>query len=153
MLRHGLDVVNSMQDRWWMRLIAPGVTDPLERLKAAAQVWIQVTESFDAFSAAHPGLCHTVRFEDLTQDPERFCKSVVDFLGERWEPEMLEYQSFPHAGSGDNKTPSHRSIRRNSNKYAGWPEEHRRVVHDLLAPHLERQGYRAGTVEAATVGR
>jgi hypothetical protein len=153
MLRHGLDVVNSMQDRWWMNMIAPGVTDPLERLKAAAQVWIRVTESFDAFSAAYPALCHTVRFEDLTAQPERFARRAIDFLGEPWEPEILEYRSFPHAGSGDNKTPTHRSIRQNSNKYASWPEEHRRPLQHMIAEHLERQGYGAGAAPAACAVR
>lgn len=143
MLRHGLDVVNSMQDRAWMDLIAPGVTDPLERLKAAARVWIRITESFDAFRMTHPELCLTVRFEDFTAHPEPTMRRVVEFLGEPWEPTMLDYRAFPHSGSGDNKTSKHASIRQNSNKFTSWPEEHRRVIGELLAPHLERQGYAA----------
>lgn len=33
----------------------------------------------------------TVRYEDLTADPERETRRICDFLGVDWEPEMLEY--------------------------------------------------------------
>jgi hypothetical protein len=48
---------------------------------------------------------HTVRYEDLTADPERETRAICEFLGIPWEPGMLEYGNFDHgrykAGLGD----------------------------------------------------
>ncbi|HYH88155.1 MAG TPA: sulfotransferase [Solirubrobacteraceae bacterium] len=48
---------------------------------------------------------HTVRYEDLTTDPERETRAICEFLGIPWEEGMLEYGRFDHgrfkAGLGD----------------------------------------------------
>ena len=46
--------------------------------------------------SALPGL--TVRYEELTASPERVVGELCDFLGLPFEPGMLEYGSFGHAG-------------------------------------------------------
>jgi hypothetical protein len=47
----------------------------------------------------------TVRYEDLTTDPETVTRGMCDFLGVPWEPGMLDYGKFAHdglvAGLGD----------------------------------------------------
>jgi hypothetical protein len=51
----------------------------------------------------HPGI--TVRYEDLTTEPERVTRELCAFLGVKWEPTMLEYgEGAPRrykAGLGD----------------------------------------------------
>jgi hypothetical protein len=51
----------------------------------------------------YPG--HTVRYEDLTAEPERETRAICAFLGVAWEPGMLEYGNFDHGrykvGLGD----------------------------------------------------
>ena len=48
---------------------------------------------------------HTLRYEDLTADPERELRAICAFLGLSYEPGMLEYGQFDHgrykSGLGD----------------------------------------------------
>jgi hypothetical protein len=60
----------------------------------------------DAIEAArHTYEGHTVRYEDITADPERETRRLCEFLGVAWEPTMLDYGQFDHgrmkAGLGD----------------------------------------------------
>jgi hypothetical protein len=47
----------------------------------------------------------TIRYEDLTEDPEAVTREICEFLGVDWEPSMLEYGEFDHgrykSGLGD----------------------------------------------------
>jgi hypothetical protein len=51
----------------------------------------------------HDGL--TLRYEELATDPEAATRRLCEFLGVRWEPEMLDYGAFAHGafkpGLGD----------------------------------------------------
>jgi LPS sulfotransferase NodH len=40
----------------------------------------------------------TVRYEDLTADPEAALRGVCSFIGVDWEPQMLDYGQFEHGG-------------------------------------------------------
>jgi hypothetical protein len=48
---------------------------------------------------------HTVRYEELVDNPEEQARGLCEFLGVEWEPAMLEYGRFDHgnikAGLGD----------------------------------------------------
>ena len=46
-------------------------------------------EALEAARQTYDG--HTVRYEDLTADPERETRAICAFLGLEWEPGMLEY--------------------------------------------------------------
>jgi hypothetical protein len=45
---------------------------------------------------ALPGF--TIRYEELTASPERVVRELCDFLGLPFQPTMLEYGDFDHAG-------------------------------------------------------
>lgn len=40
--------------------------------------------------------CLTVRYEDLTEEPETVTRALCDYLGVEWEPGMLEYGDQEH---------------------------------------------------------
>lgn len=144
LLRHGMDVANSMQDRSWLGLLAPGIdheNDPLKRLEIGARTWMRMTDGFERFRQHHPTICHTVRFEDLTKDPEPVVRGVLTLLNEPWEPAVLDYRAFPHSGTGDPKTDRREGIAANTGNYRRWPADHQAAVRNLLATHLERYGY------------
>jgi hypothetical protein len=60
-------------------------------------------EALEAARQTYPG--HTVRYEDLTADPERELRGICSFLGIPFEDGMLEYGQFDHgrykSGLGD----------------------------------------------------
>jgi hypothetical protein len=60
-------------------------------------------DAIEAARTAHDGL--TVRYEDITTDPERETRRLCAFLGVEWEPQMVEYGQFEHGrlrpGLGD----------------------------------------------------
>lgn len=60
-------------------------------------------DALEAARRAYPG--HTLRYEELTAEPERELRAVCAYLGVRFEREMLEYGRFRHgpfrAGLGD----------------------------------------------------
>lgn len=142
MLRHGMDVAQSMQDRPWFGSLQSDLpADPLGRLQAAGRVWLRANDSFEAFQAKNPKVCHVVRFEDLTARPEPVMRGVLEFLGEPWEPAILSYQAFPHSGGGDHETAARAKIAPNSGNYRAWPEGHQRAMAEFLAPQLKRYGY------------
>jgi hypothetical protein len=60
-------------------------------------------EALERARTTFPG--HTVRYEELTAEPERVLRGVCDFLGVAFEPQMLEYGEQDHgrykSGLGD----------------------------------------------------
>ena len=69
----------------------------------ADELIVRYVEALDAAREAYDG--HTVRYEDLTADPERELRAICDFLGVLYEPSMLEYGQYDHgrykSGLGD----------------------------------------------------
>jgi hypothetical protein len=51
-------------------------------------------EALDAARTTYDGL--TVRYEQLTSDPEATTRRITDFLGVRWQPAMLDYGKQDH---------------------------------------------------------
>jgi hypothetical protein len=64
---------------------------------------VRYCEALEAARQTYDG--HTVRYEDLTTDPERELRRICDFLGVAYEPTMLDYGQVDHGrykfGLGD----------------------------------------------------
>ena len=92
LLRHPAAAVASLHssfDPAWR----PEEAGSMEESVARGLRYMNVVE--EARSAL-PGL--TVRYEELTAEPERVVRELCEFLGLTFEPGMLDYGAFDHAG-------------------------------------------------------
>jgi Sulfotransferase family len=99
LLRHPASAVASLNAAWaanWH----PGEKGTMDESTAKA---LRYMTSLEEARRALPG--KTVRYEDLTAEPELITRQLCKFLGVPFEPAMLEYGEFGHgriaAGLGD----------------------------------------------------
>jgi len=78
LLRHPGAIARSRQDY-----------HPDDTAEENATVVHRYVRALEKARNTHPG--HTLRYEDLTREPERVTRELCAFLGVRWEPGMLQY--------------------------------------------------------------
>lgn len=61
-----------------------------------------------------------VSYEDLVEDPERVLTHILDFLGEEFEPQMLEYYKNPYYIFDDKIKEPEDSSKKNHHQYRTW---------------------------------
>lgn len=85
-LRDPRDVVVSHRLRWgYMRAVW------------SIQRWRTLVTAARAWGAAAPaGRYMELRYEALVKAPEETLRPVFEFLGEPWDPTVLEYEDHPH---------------------------------------------------------
>jgi hypothetical protein len=89
--RHPLETVCSSYARGW-RL---SWDDP-DLLVSNAKYLVENAERQLAFARQFPCRCFRLYYEDLVQNPEQTLRAVFNFLGEPWEPAVLEYDRLEH---------------------------------------------------------
>jgi hypothetical protein len=85
-IRDGRDVVASHRDRWgWWAAVK------------AVKKWPYYLATARTAGAGLPaGRYHELRYERLVADPEATLRELLDFLGEPWDPAVLEHDKRPH---------------------------------------------------------
>ncbi|CAN5818312.1 hypothetical protein BH23ACT12_BH23ACT12_18400 [soil metagenome] len=85
-IRDGRDVVTSHLSRWgyWSAL-------------KAIQKWQQYIRTARRTGRALPeNRYHELRYEELVADTEGSMRALLGFVGEQWDPQVLDYQAMPH---------------------------------------------------------
>ncbi|MGH3319070.1 MAG: sulfotransferase family protein [Streptosporangiaceae bacterium] len=85
LLRHPVATARSWQEARPYLSMDEAIADILRYMNAVEEA-----------RTNHPGL--TVRYEDLTADPERETRRICDFLEVEWDPRMLDYGQDDHGG-------------------------------------------------------
>lgn len=90
LLRDGHDVVASFRDRWGYRSAA----------RAARTEWARYVGAARAFGAQLDGSRFLeLRYERLVADPESETRRLFAFLGETWQPALLEFDPAEHTAT------------------------------------------------------
>lgn len=112
--RHPLDVVTSMANHFtigWHPILKQYLDRTSVPHLGYAQFWADHTVKMLEFEAAHPDRCHRVLYEQIVVDPEQRLSSVLEFLGETWDKQVLDYHKLPHdQGRGDHKAAMQKGI-------------------------------------------
>jgi len=150
-VRHALDVAVSTREFCDSMGVYPRVlhsfiqADP-QPIRAFARSWLDVAEKLDALCTRNPDSSKMLRYEDLVASPENVLGDLLEFLGEDYEPAMLErgLGATSQLGFGDHKSYGSTSVHGAS--LARWktlPDFQVASLSGLLNPMLERLGYPA----------
>ncbi len=146
--RHGLDVANSLAVAAEKGTVFAGAARRYAEEYAQSprlaytRYWVEMCERMLAFEAAHPGQCLRLRYEDIVADPERVLRPVFEFLGEPWEPAVLDFHDKPHDfGLQDHKILETKGFRPSLRNYEAWPAPDLERAGGIAAPMLDRLGY------------
>lgn len=140
-VRDGLDVATSLGKGRWSVLGAhlDAHEDPYV---AAAHHWVDLNEKIAAFRAATPERTFQLSYEALVEDPERELRALFGFLGEPWEPAVLDFNRFPHdAGVEDHKVSATWTFEDGRGKHRELPEAVQRAMWEVVGPTMLSLGY------------
>jgi len=139
--RHPMDVVYSIYHRGW-RFYEGHEEDSL--LNAAYYVKGAVSCQL-GFMKKHKGKCFQVKYEDVVVEPERarsVLQELFSFLGEPWEPGVLEYNNFHHDwGTEDPIVTGTNAIFDNRGKYKILDETKRKKIRPVLREIMDALDY------------
>lgn len=65
-------------------------------VKSAVKWPRYIAQATTAGRALPPGQYHELRYEELVSDQESTLRSLLDFLGEEWEPSILDFDKHTH---------------------------------------------------------
>jgi hypothetical protein len=143
-VRHGMDVAYSLSDphRHYPAIDGHVAEAGGDVAVGAGRFWADQNAKIQAFIEAQADSTHLIRYEDLTTQPEPTLQSMFEFLGERWERKVLEYNEFPHhSGLEDPDVKRRRRIVPNSGRYRSWPYPVQEAVRKACQPVLGDLGY------------
>lgn len=148
--RHGLDVANSMAimhghdvNRGPARKFAQQYPDSARLTNAC--YWVEQCEKMLAFQQAHPAQCFELRYEQFSSQPEIYLPPLFEFLGEEWDPEVLNFANKPHDfGLQDTKILKSSGFAPNTGLFHDWPERELAHAWAIVGQTMQKLGYSDG---------
>ncbi len=158
-VRHPFDVCASFEHAFRrsgrpMRALRPYVETAKDLRLGACTFWNDQNLKIAAFIPLVASRAVSVSYELLTARPEPVLRRVIDFLGEPWDPVVLEYSSQPHDfGFEDRKIDSLPRIVTNSGKFLTWPAAERQRLADVAEEAMRAFGYTPDQPERGIAAR
>lgn len=143
-VRHGLDVAYSFSTLTHdtFTVIDKYRTEGADTALAAIRHWVQMNRAILDFQRTVGSRLLLIRYEDLTTDPEAILMRVCRFIGEPWDPKMLDYNRQEHdSGWEDPNARTIPDIIPNSGKYQNWPVEIQRKLYAEAKEVMDQLGY------------
>ena len=113
-------------------------------IEAFAHSWLEVTKDLISLNERHPKHCKIYRYEDIVASTESTLTELLNFVGEEFEPKMLEQglSSEQSVGFGDHKSYQAKQVHNDSvGKWNSIPQYQIQKLAPVLNPMLERLGY------------
>lgn len=143
--RHGFDVAHSIGGRPNIRQASPHKEACGDPYVGAARYWAVQCEKMMRFVAAHHDRVFTLRYEDFVEAPAAIGQKMFGFLGETWEPQILEFHKFEH-DTGPHEDPiaaASRGFQPSLKNYLKLPADLLHRMTKETGPILDRLGYQA----------
>jgi tetratricopeptide (TPR) repeat protein len=136
LLRHPLDVVLSC----FFNDLTHGNNCSYE-LEAAARHYVLVRDLVDHYLEHLDANYTAMRYEDIVDDPERYCRKLVNFIGVDWDPSCLEFHKNPrYARTASYAQVTESLYSRSVFRYRNYID-HLEPVIPVLEPVIKRLGY------------
>ncbi len=146
--RHGLDVAHSMAAGTESGTVFGGAAKRYgEEYKESARIgyskyWVESCKKMFKFEMAHPERCYRLRYEDFSTDPVRHLAPLFEFLGEMWEPDVLNFAENPHDfGLQDDKIIETKRFQPRIGNYKEWSKDEITRAAQIAGPTLASLGY------------
>lgn len=157
-VRHAFDVALSLDevarpglDSFITRSTEPYVLRHDFRLEAMARYWADVNRTILSFCSRTPERTFVLRYEQLVAAPEATLRAMFEFLGEQWDPALVERAFVQHRepGVGDPGILGTRSIHdKRIGRWKHWRPGVCEALTPLVARELAALGY--DPIEGAT---
>ena len=145
--RHGLDVANSIATMHERDVLAGPAKRYADEYKqsprlAFAHYWVDQCKKMLSFEEARRDQCFRIHYEQFAQDPEAYIQPLFEFLGEEWEPEVLNFNKKQHDfGLQDHKILETNRFKPNIGTYDCWSTEEIAVAKEITADTMIKLGY------------
>ncbi len=92
-VRHPLDALASLKEVGFPRTVP-------ESFEEKVRLYGVFRQAGERYCEQYPTTCHTLLYEDLVSAPQEQLSHLFAFLGERYEPTVLQQFCAPERGSG-----------------------------------------------------
>lgn len=145
--RHGLDVANSLTLAYERNTFAGPAKRYADEYKDAPRLaytsyWVDQCNKMLAFEEKYPAQCFRILYELFAAEPAKYLPPLFAFLGESWEPEVLDFAGKQHDfGLQDYKILETKKFTPRTDTYRDWPETDLSQARRIAESTLQRLGY------------
>lgn len=122
--------------------LQPYVREDEDLRISGARYWSEKAQNMLDFEQAHPADSIRIKYEDLCARPDEVLRSIFAFLGEDFEPAIMQLDAFDHDhGREAGTVAASSSIAWSGGHYTSWPADVIEACSDMTAEVAALVGY------------